>query len=130
MASRCFFDVEDIGSEHFDIRILKEIEAAPSFLLILTEHCLEGGLAEGDWFRREIAHAIRHQKNIVPVLNPGFEFPPSDSLPPDLAQLPRYNGIRYLPDQPFEYTIARVLRFLSSDRHEHTLRQHAHPTKD
>jgi hypothetical protein len=113
---RVFLDVEDLRSEHFDTRILREIEAAPHFLLILTKDCLERARTEGDWFGREIAHAIRMQRNIVPILKPGFKFPPRDSLPPDLAELPRYNGIQYFPEQPFKYTIDSLLSFLSKDR--------------
>jgi hypothetical protein len=44
---------------------------------------------EKDWVRREIAHALRHRRRILPVLLDGAEVPRAGDLPDDITDLPR-----------------------------------------
>jgi hypothetical protein len=106
-----FLDVDDLGASHFDERLLGEIERASSFVLILSPGSLRRCREEGDWLRREIAHAIEKKKNIVPVLKDGFDFPPVDSLPSQIADLPRYNCVVY-SHAYFGATIDKLISFL------------------
>jgi len=107
---KTFLDVDDLGSNHFDESLLRRIEEAEHFILVLSPGALDRCGNEGDWLRREIAHAISTQKNIVPVLKEGFHFPPKESLPPDLADLPRYNCVEY-SHVYFQATMGRLLAF-------------------
>jgi hypothetical protein len=106
-----FLDVDDLRSHHFDERLLKEIEKAPSFIVILTPGCLDKCSRERDWLRLEIAHAIKEKKNIVPILKNSFNFPPPESLPPDIADLPRHNAVPYVHEY-FEASIQKLMEFL------------------
>ena len=66
---------------------------------------------DGDWLRREIAHALAHGRNVVP-LTKGFEFGRDLALPPDVARLPLFNAV---PIQPgyFDAAMERLrTRFL------------------
>lgn len=107
---KTFLDVDDLGSFHFDERLLQEIEGSPHFILILSPGALDRCIDEDDWLRREIAHAISKDRNIVPVLKEGFRFPPKKSLPSDIADLPRYNCVQYSHTY-FEATIDKLLDF-------------------
>jgi hypothetical protein len=107
----CFLDVEDLGASHFDERLLREIEIRPNFVVILSAGCLDRCTEKSDWLRREISFAIAQQKNVVPILKEGFEFPPRDALPDDLADLPRYNCVVY-SHAYFSATVERLLGFL------------------
>jgi hypothetical protein len=91
----CFLDVDDLGAEHFDERLLREIEAAPNLLLVLAPGSLDRCAQPDDWLRREITHALRHGRNIVPLLVNDFRFPPAEALPPELQALHRLNGVTY-----------------------------------
>ncbi len=92
---RCFLDVDDLGAEHFDDRLLKEIEQAPNFVLILAPGSLDRCPRPDDWLRREIEHALKHERNIVPLLADGFQLPGVDGLPESLQSLHRLNGVVY-----------------------------------
>ena len=90
-----FLDVDDLGAQHFGTELLKEIEAAPNFVVVLSPGCLNRCKDKDDWLRREIAHAIDTRRNIVPVLVDGFDYPPRNSLPGDVNDLINHNGVNY-----------------------------------
>jgi hypothetical protein len=106
-----FLDVDDLGSHYFDERLLREIESAANFILILSPGCLDRCHNEGDWLRREIVHAMRTGRNIIPILKDRFEFPSIASLPPEIADLPRYNCVEYSHTY-MEAAISKLIRFL------------------
>lgn len=85
-----FFDVESLRSGLFDEQLYEKIDECNDFLLILSPNALDRCINEGDWVKNEIAYAIKQDKNIVPVLMRGFEWP--DILPSDLEKLPTYQS--------------------------------------
>ncbi len=109
---RVFLDVDDLSASHFDDRILLEIQDAANFILILSPGCLDRCQENKDWLRREIAHAISTDRNIVPVLKDGFAFPPQEALPPDIRELPRYNCVEYSHSY-FQATVDKLVSFLA-----------------
>jgi hypothetical protein len=111
---RAFLDVDDLGASHFDISLLHEIECAPNFIVVLSEGSLLRCRNEGDWLRREIAHAIANDRNIVPVRTKGFSWPDADELPPEMRSLPRYNGVLYIHEYG-EAAMDKLLSFLVRD---------------
>ena len=90
-----FLDVDDLRPGQFDEALLAEIERASSFLLILTGGALDRCSSEDDWLRREITHALRAKKTIVPLFTSGFEFPPESDLPPELRPILVHHGVPY-----------------------------------
>ena len=109
---KSFLDVVDLGASHFDDRLLQAIEKAPAFILILSSGSLDQCHRPGDWLRREISHAISRDKNIIPILKEGFVFPEKETLPADMAELPRYNCVPY-SHAYFEAATERVMGFLA-----------------
>jgi len=110
----CFLDVDDLGARHFDKRLLKEIETTPNFVVILTPGALDNCQASNDWLRKEIGHAISCKCNIVPLLIDGFRFPDPETLPEDLRDLVRHNGVSHSHEY-FEASINKLQHFLSLD---------------
>lgn len=92
---KCFLDVEELKAGHFDEALLRNIESSASFILVLSPGCLDRCQNEEDWLRLEIAHALRLNKKIVPVMLSGFHFPPAEELPEELRDLDRHNAISY-----------------------------------
>jgi hypothetical protein len=90
-----FLDVDDLGSGHFDRKLLREIESRENFVLVCTPGCLERCRDEGDFLRLEIAHAIQLHRNIVPVVAEGFAWPAAEMLPEPIRELQRHNDIAY-----------------------------------
>ena len=91
----CFLDVDDLGAEHFDERLLREIEQTPNLVLILAPGSMDRCRRKDDWLRREIVHALKHGRNVVPLLADGFQFPSADTIPLELISLQRLNGVVY-----------------------------------
>ena len=106
-----FLDVDDLRSHYYDERLLREIEAAPNFLLILSPGCLDRCVDPEDWLRKEVVHAMRHGRNIVPVLTQGFDFPRPAELTAELRDLPRYNCVEY-SHAYFSATIQKLVDFM------------------
>jgi len=86
-----FIDVNGLKSGRFDEKLLTEIENSKHFILICSVNCFDRCVNEDDWLRREIAHALKCRKNIIPLQLRRFEFPAD--LPDDIAELKYYNGI-------------------------------------
>lgn len=90
-----FLDVDRMPSGHFDENLYRKIEEAPNFIIVLTPGCLDRCKDAGDWVCAEIVHAIKHNKNIIPVFAEGFSFPDKQSLPAEIHSLITHNGLSY-----------------------------------
>lgn len=107
-----FMDVENLDSGEFARKILSQIEAREHFLVLLEPGSLDRIGEDDDWLRREIAYALEHVRNIVPVTANGFEFRRDLVLPPDVAKLPSFNAVA-IQSEYFEAGMERLrTRFL------------------
>ena len=114
LGMQVFFDLRHVRGAEFDKRMLEEIERAANFILILGPGALDRCDDPADWLRQEIAHAIRTERNLVPILKPGFHFP-AQPLPREIADLPRYNCVQYAPGY-LDATLEKLLAFCSITR--------------
>ena len=113
-----FMDVEDLKSGRFDTALLEKIEEATDVIVILTPGCLDRCKNEDDWLRQEIRHAIKCDRNIVPIIARRFQMPLPDALPSDIAALPKYSGIIHYHEM-FEASIDKLVsQFLKSQKTE------------
>jgi len=87
-----FYDVETMRSGKFAYQLLEKIAECDDFILILPAHGLDRCFDEDDWVRKEIAEAIRLNKNIIPFMLSGFDCFP-ENLPEDISEIRYYNGI-------------------------------------
>ncbi len=92
---RIFVDVDKLGSGHFDTRLLDTIAQAPNFVVFLSPGSLDRCAQPEDWLRKEISQAIRTDRNIIPVMLPGFGFPPQENLPDDIREVARHDAVEY-----------------------------------
>ena len=81
MGYSVFFDVESLRSGRFNEQLYGVIEECKDFIVVLPEKGLDrcsnadGSVNEEDWIRKEVTHAMKKNKNIVPVMLAGFEWP-------------------------------------------------------
>ena len=93
------FDLDTLREGDFDTTLLERIERCTDFVLIVDEHTFDRTVdpnfnPANDWLRRELAHALRQHKNVIPIRLTGFDgFP--DNLPPDIAAVATKNGPEY-----------------------------------
>ena len=92
---RVFLDVNDLYSGAFNEALYQTIENTPNFIVILTPQSLDRCLDPEDWVRKEIAHALKSKKNIIPIMSTSFVWP-KDDLPAELEPLRKCNAIREL----------------------------------
>lgn len=101
---RVFFDIEELGSGSWSQELELRISECPDFVVVLTAAYIGRLRSQGSVIQREVAAALQHGRNIVPVLVETM--PPADQLPTSVAALPDANGIRYV----HEYADAVVIK--------------------
>lgn len=91
-----FMDVHELRSGHFDDELRRQVVNCRDFVFLITKGSIERCISVGDdWVRAELALAIANRVNIVPVMDYGVSMPDKGSLPADIAELPRHNGLTY-----------------------------------
>lgn len=106
-----FLDVDEMHAGDFPEQLRRNIENSPSMILLLTRGALDRCCQDSeDWVRREILHAHKHGKIIIPVMAPKFKFP---KLPPELEFLRDLQGVP-VSDDFFEAMIDRLIRLMSN----------------
>ena len=108
-----FYDFDALKGGHFDTSLITAIQNCNDFVLVLPPHALDRCINEQDWVRQEIRHALKARKNIIPVMLNGFDFP--ETLPCDIDEIRRHNGVRFLMDY-FDAVIDKIVEKLVSQR--------------
>jgi len=90
---RVFIDVDDLRPGPFNQALLDSIASAPNIIVILGIGCLDFCLDGEDVFYQEISQAIRTNRNIIPIIMPGF--PETKELPKEIQTLLTYHGVHY-----------------------------------
>lgn len=93
------FDTDNLREGDFDATLLSRIDKCTDFILIVDRHTFDRTLdpdfnPDEDWLRMELAEALKHGKNIIPVLLTGVKGFPSN-LPNDIAGVVTKNGPEY-----------------------------------
>ena len=117
MRYRVSFDLETLRGGKFNTQLYQRIEQCSDVLVIMSKDSLM--LRENpddDWFRLEIAHALKHKKNIVPVFLRDFAFPQKKELPPDIADLVDYQGVT-ASQEHFDSVLRRICRNFKAKPH-------------
>lgn len=105
-----FLDVEALRSGNFNEALLDKIAECTDVLVVLPPNALDRCSDPQDWVRLEIAHALKLNKNIIPILMRNFTFP--KKLPEDIAGLEKQNGIT-ANSEFFDAVIEKLVSFLS-----------------
>ena len=119
MRYRVSFDLETLRGGKFNTQLYKRIEQCSDVLVVMSRDSLNlRENPEDDWFRLEIAHALKHKKNIVPVFLRDFKFPQKGELPEDIADLVNYQGVT-ASQEHFDSVLKRICRNFKAKPHRH-----------
>lgn len=96
---RVSFDIDTLRNGDFDVALLKRIEECTDFILIVDKNafdrCMDPNFdSKKDWLRCELAHALSHNKNVIPIMLAGVNSYP-DNLPKDIATITKKNGPKH-----------------------------------
>ncbi len=106
-----FLDHKGMHRGRFDEEIIRTIDEADDFIVILSKDCF--AFREGDdYYFAEIEHAIEKNKNIVPVFLNSYE--PQSSVPAKIADVMKYQGVSEYAPQDFESVfLPKLVSYLS-----------------
>lgn len=114
MGYRVSYDIETLRGGKFNAQLYFRIEECKDVVAIMSADSLElREKIEDDWFRLEIAHALKCGKNIVPVFLRDFKMPASGTLPDDISELPNFQGVTS-SDEHFDSVLKKLCRLLKS----------------
>ncbi|MHB8064870.1 MAG: DUF4062 domain-containing protein [Ruminiclostridium sp.] len=108
---RVFFDVELLRSGGFNQKLYPIIEECKDFILILSQNSLDRCSNQDDWVRLEIIHALKCNKNIIPIMLRDFTFP--EELPSEIDAI-RYQNVIYSNSDIFDGFINRLQTLLTT----------------
>lgn len=111
-----FFDVETLRSGKFNEQLLTVIEQCKDFIIVLPENALDRCNAPEDWVRREVCHAMLHQKNIIPIMLANFEWP--NPMPQGMEELRNYQAISASSYEYFDLSMQRLTGYLIGKPHK------------
>lgn len=107
-----FLDVESLRSGKFNEQLYAVIEQCSDFILILPEGGLDRCANELDWVRLEILYALKHHKNIVPVMLKGFVWP--ETMPEGLQGLNEFQSVAAGGYDYFDASMDKLKSYLKS----------------
>ncbi|MGI8335193.1 methyltransferase domain-containing protein [Actinomadura scrupuli] len=88
----------NVPATHFPSQIERWLEGCSVLIALIDPPWVNEDLRlledPKDWVRREIAYALRHGKEVLPVLLDGVEMPKTRQLPGDVASLTHHIGLR------------------------------------
>ena len=114
MGYKVFIDVESLRAGKFNEALLEVIDNCKDFILILSKDALDRCVNEDDWVRREVSHAMKKKKNIVPIMHRDFSFP--EVLPDDIKEISNYQAIKANGTDMFPHVMEKLSRYLVSER--------------
>ena len=97
-----FFDLEEMRRDNFSIQLLNYIENAKDVFVLIEEGSLDACKYdnwEEDWFCKEIAHALKTKRNIIPILLGGYKMPKQDFFPKELQEL----SLKHAPEFSYSF---------------------------
>ena len=105
---KTFFDYTSLQHGDFSADILRAIEEAPNFIMMVTDGAFERCSDENDWVRKEIEYAKKLGKNIVPVAPTGHKQDIS-MLPDSLADVRGRQVFRLDMENLFEESVGEIV---------------------
>ena len=115
-----FFDLEEMNQGKFNEQLLFRIEQCKDFIIVLPPDALDRCHNQDDWVRKELLCAMANNKNIIPVLLEGFDWP--ENMPAGLENLRLYQAVMPLPITYYDMQIKRIRTYLKAKPHKRTMR--------
>lgn len=111
-----FFDMETLRSGKFNEQLYNVIEQCKDFVVVLPPNALDRCVNEDDWVRLEVCHAMKHNKNIIPIMLNGFQWP--NPMPIGMEELCDYQALTANSIDYFDMAMERLQKqYLHSKPH-------------
>lgn len=111
-----FFDMETLRSGKFNEQLYNVIEHCKDVVVVLPPNALDRCVKEDDWVRLEVCHAMKHNKNIIPIMLNGFQWP--NPMPIGMEELCDYQALTANSIDYFDMAMERLQKqYLHSKPH-------------
>ena len=111
-----FFDMETLRTGKFNEQLFGAIEQCQDFVVVLPPNALDRCVNEDDWVRLEVCHAMKHNKNIIPIMLNGFQWP--NPMPIGMEELCDYQALTANSIDYFDMAMERLQKqYLHSKPH-------------
>lgn len=111
---RVAYDREALAAGRFDGQLLRMISNCTDVVVVLDADAFKEAFPPDSMFRQEIAHALRSECNVIPLMMDGFKFPKDQSeLPEDIRGIAMHNGLG-ADMEYFDSAIGKLLRLMKS----------------
>jgi len=111
---RAFLARADLPPGPVQAQLLRKVAETPTFLVVLSKNSLDRCAEPGDWVRQEIAHALKAERNVIPLMASDFEFP--QELPRPIRKLSKYGPRLRYSHELFDQVIDRIVRIVEEQR--------------
>lgn len=119
---RVSFDLETLRGGKFNTQLYSRIEQCSDVLVVMSADALSlRENVEDDWFRLEIAHALKLGRNMVPVFLRDFKMPAKKDLPADIADIVDYNGV-VAAQEHFDSVLRQICEKFTARPHRKIMR--------
>jgi hypothetical protein len=97
---QCFIDYLNLPPGDYRPQLLKLIEQAQNFIILLTPGVFDKCGDSEDMLRQELEHAFRHRRTLIPIFMPGYEKGHADVLPAHLQRIKDSQGWSFYREDP------------------------------
>ena len=78
--------MEKLHAGNFNRQLYEHIENCRDIVVIISQESLQFQKnTEHDWMELEVAHGLKHNKNIIPVFLPDVNIPSKEDMPEKIA---------------------------------------------
>lgn len=107
-----YLDLKERESGKFDEELYKRIEQCKNMIVVLFPGCLKRCCDEEDWVRKEIVYALKHNKNMIPVMFDGFDYSEEMKELPEEMKAFRFEAEQFILSsrEHFDNVVKEILR--------------------
>ncbi|EGT45532.1 hypothetical protein CAEBREN_21367 [Caenorhabditis brenneri] len=109
---RVYFDIDEPNPGKFDSSFLENVLNSKHIVVVLSPNSLDN--VNEDLLHKELRCAFDHQKNVIPIFDPGFEFPEESLIPMDICLITELNGISWIEEYQ-DACVSKCIKFIEGN---------------
>lgn len=117
---RIYFDIDEPKPGKFDSSFLENVLNSKHIVVVLSPNSLDN--VSENLLHKELRCAFDHQKNVIPIFDPAFEFPKESSIPQDIRLITGINGISWIEEYQ-EACVLKCVKFMEGNVNKEIIKE-------